>query len=112
MSIWNKLLGKNSPESKASGTQPKSDSKDRQLEIGIQALRKSVVQAEVCCKDKADLEALVADEGALVYQLSSAVRRGELSKDYFAGAMAAYKRGDYKIEKIDGGFRLVFIGMP
>jgi hypothetical protein len=82
------------------------------LEIGLQALRKSVVQAEVWCDDKAALEKLAANKERLFAQLTMSNMTGQLTDPNLHGAMAAYARGDYKIEERDGKYGLIFYGMP
>ena len=112
MSFWNKLFGNKGGSGRPAITQSKNGPEDRMLEIGLRALRKSVVQAEVWCDDKAALEELAANKERLLVQLTMSTMTGQLTDANFHGAMAAYARGDYKIEERDGKYGLIFYGMP
>jgi hypothetical protein len=90
----------------------KPNDRGRLLEIGIQALKESLVVAEITCKDKAAAQDLVADEAKLTVALALGEASGDITGDNCLEALRAFRRRDYKIvERGKAEFVVEFIGM-
>jgi hypothetical protein len=85
----------------------------RLLEIGIRALKESIVLGEIWCKDKATAEALVADETKVKVSLALSEAAGKITPDDCVDALRAFRKGKYEVvPSRNGGFVVMFFGTP